>query len=248
MNRTQGGLHVFGNVLPATAEANREKGGLRYDEFLRSRGERFKSIAHLTSEQREAAIERIKSFMKSARPDGLLEAHPELLAFYAATYEQAKQLCTETIEQLSALLTKLNVVEEQADTEADSTLQDMPSVEQFELEERNEETLPEPYRTIQEHGSQAGIGAYAQAIFRQLFADGRIVELLPSLLRREDSTQHLKLPYPTLTTRREELPGRYYANPLHHAGTDYYLCNDWYESRRTYLEAWLTGVLTEDRG
>lgn len=38
INRKHGGLHVYGNVLPASKLANSQKKGLRYDEFLRAEG------------------------------------------------------------------------------------------------------------------------------------------------------------------------------------------------------------------
>jgi hypothetical protein len=244
MNRTQGGLHVFGNVLPATGAANREKGGLRYDVFLRAKGERFKSVAHLTDEQREARIAHIEAFMQAARTDGLLASHPELLAFYAAQYEQAKELCANSVEQLTALLAKLNVTEEPA-TDATATPQDVPTPEQFELEETDLDALPEPYRTIQDFGSQTNVGSYAQAIFRQLFADGRIAALLPALARREDSFTSFKLSFPALVTHRPENGGRYYATPYHYEGTEYYLCSQWYERHRAALDTWLATLVAD---
>jgi hypothetical protein len=229
MNRTQGGLHVYGNVLPATAEANREKGGLRYDVFLRDA-------------ERAERIKRIEDFIKSARTsDNLLAtAHPQLLAFYEQQYKAAKLLCANAVEQMYALLEQLHVAEVAAN-EADDALLDLPSDEQFTLEEQDTDTLPELYAAIQARGSQTGVGAYAQEVFRQLFADGRIAACLPNLLYREDSFVWLKLSFPALATQRtSENIDRYYATPLRHAGTDYYLCNHWYPKNRDYLDAWLT--------
>jgi hypothetical protein len=242
MNRTQGGLHVYGNVLPATAEANREKGGLRYDVFLRSKGPKFKSLEKLSDAERAERIKRIEDFIKSARTsDNLLAtAHPQLLAFYEQQYKAAKLLCANAVEQMYALLEQLHVAEVAAN-EADDALLDLPSDEQFTLEEQDTDTLPELYAAIQARGSQTGVGAYAQEVFRQLFADGRIAACLPNLLYREDSFVWLKLSFPALATQRtSENIDRYYATPLRHAGTDYYLCNHWYPKNRDYLDAWLT--------
>lgn len=40
INRTHGGLHLRGNVVPSTAEANQAKGGAHFAEFLRDAPER----------------------------------------------------------------------------------------------------------------------------------------------------------------------------------------------------------------
>lgn len=245
MNRTQGGLHVYGNVLPATAEANREKGGLRYDVFLRSKGPKFKSLDKLSNAERDERIKKIENFIKSARTsDNLLAtAHPQLLEFYEQQYKEAKLLCANAAEQLHALLKQLYVAEVAAN-DADVASLDLPSDEQFTLEEQDTDMLPEPYAAIQARGSQTGVGAYAQEVFRQLFADGRIAAYLPNLLYHEDSFAWLRLSFPALATQRtSENVERYYATPLRHAGTDYYLCNHWYPKNRDYLEAWLTEQL-----
>ncbi|GAA4020378.1 hypothetical protein GCM10022408_38000 [Hymenobacter fastidiosus] len=239
MNRAGGGLHVYGNVIPATPKANAEKSGLRYDAFLRSKGEKFSSIAHLTDKDREDAIGRIEEFMRNARPDGMLDPHPELLAFYKAQYEKAKELCATAAQELEVLLQKLNVADVPNPDETDDAMPDLPSTEQFELEERNTDNLPEAYRKIQECGSEMKVGAYARAVFEQLFADGRIAAFLPNLTYREDSFYAFRLSFPALITQRHLDPLRYYATPYKHDGTDYYLCSQWFERNRDDLDSWL---------
>lgn len=239
INRTSGGLHVYGNVIPSTKEANADKKGLRYDTFLRSKGEGYTSIAHLTDEDREAAIVRIESFMQKARPDGLLNPHPELLAFYQTQYEAAKTLCVQAREQLQALLEKLQLDEAPVDGDATSGLLDLPSVEQLEMEEESANNLPPTYQALQTQYQDHGIGAYAQAVFRELFADGRIAPYLDNLTYREDSFMHFNLSYPAFTTRRQDDPARYYAPAFLFGGTEYYLCSQWYERNRDHLDNWL---------
>jgi len=240
MNRTLGGLHVFGNVLPSTAEANRQKGGLPYNVFLRSKGAKFSSLAHLTDEQRENAIERISDFIQNSRTDGLLAAHPELLAFYEAQYQNAKNLCATAAQELEELLQRLNVADSPNTDEADDTTLDLPSNEQFELEERDTDNLPEAYQKIQEGGNEMKVGAYARAVFEQLFVDGRIAAFLPNLTYREDSFYDFKLSFPALVTQRQTDPIHYYASPYRYNGTEYYLCSQWYERNRDCLDSWLT--------
>lgn len=238
MNRTGGGLHVYGNVVPSTPQANAQKLGLRYDEFLRSRGDKFSSIAHLSDDEREAAIVRIEDFMQSARPDGLLDPHPELLAFYKEQYEVAKSLCAQAQEKLQALLQKLQLEEVPAETDAGQL--DLPTAEQLELEEESASDLPPAYQALQTQYENRKIGVYAQAVFRALFADGHIAQQLETLTRPDESLARFKLSFPLFTTRRQEAPARYYADAYHLNGTDYYLCNHWYERSRDYLDSWLT--------
>ncbi|NVO84494.1 HNH endonuclease signature motif containing protein [Hymenobacter terrestris] len=251
LNRVSGGLHVFGNVVPSTPKANAQKSGRRYDDFLRSKGEKFDSIAHLTDEQREAAIARIEAFMQQARPDGLLKPHPELLAFYETQYQKAKELCATGAQELEELLNKLNLAAAPLLNEAvaaDEATLDLPSVEQFELEETGADNLPEAYRQIQARSYEMNVGAYAQAVFAQLFADGTIAKFLPNLTYREDlCTFALKLSFPPLITRRQDAPTRYYATPYRHNGTEYYLCSQWYERNREPLSNWLTEMVFAQR-
>jgi hypothetical protein len=239
MNRQHGGLHVFGNVLPATPRANREKGGLRYDDFLRSKGERFGCLAHLSDEQREEAIRRIEDFLRQTPAAILLQPQPQLLSFYSRQYDAARQLCLQAGAELDELLDQLGAGQSPAESDA---AQDLPSNEQLELEEQDAlPSLPEPYATIQAQGQQTGVGAYAQAVFGQLFADGRIAHFLPNLTYREDSFAAFKLSFPALITQRTgDSTVRYYATPYRHQGTEYYLCSQWTERHRDYLDAWVT--------
>ena len=239
MNRAAGGLHVYGNVIPATQKANAEKSGLRYDTFLRSKGDKFSSIANLTDEKRAEAIDRIEKFMQEARPDGLLDSHPELLAFYEAQYQKAKDLCATAAQELQELLKKLNVTDVPIADEAGDVALDLPSTEQFELEERNTNNLPETYQKIQERGNEMNIGSFARDVFAELFADGRIAEFLPNLTYREDSFHAFRLSFPAFVTQRQIDPIHYYAAPYRHNDTDYYLCSQWYERNRDCLDSWL---------
>lgn len=178
--------------------------------------------------------------MKAFRPDGLLEAHPELLALYQAQYEAAKDLCAKGVEQVEALLEALHVAEAPTTDENDVELLDLPSEAQLALEEEVIDELPTEYQLLKDTYSQRRIGAYAQALFKQLFADGRIEPHLEHLQYREDSFYLLKMSYPALTRQRQDHPAHYYTMPYHFNGTDYYLCNDWYNDRRDRLDSWLS--------
>ena len=248
MNRASGGLHVYGNVIPSTKKANGEKSGLRYDTFMRSKGEGFTSIAHLTDEQREAAIARIEVFMGQARPNGLLDPHPELLAFYEAQYENAKALCATATQELRELLQKLSVADVPNNDETDDTddtMLDLPSAEQFELEERVMSTLPPAYARLLEQHSERQIGVFAKALFTQLFADGQIEPYLTDLQDPTYSRQQLGLYVPVLARRREMISGQYrhYTGPFIINGREYHLGREWNNGRREKLESWLTDTV-----
>lgn len=186
------------------------------------------------------AIERISNFIQNSRTDGLLAAHPELLAFYNAQYQKAKELCATATQELEELLQKLNIAEAQSPDETDRVTLDLPSTEQFEREEQESDNLPEKYREIQEQGRELNVGAYARTVFEELFADGRIGAFLPNLTYREDSFYAFKLSFPALVTQRGSDATRYYATPYRHNGTEYYLCSQWYERNREGLDSWLT--------
>lgn len=245
LNRKHGGLHVFGNVVPATRLANSQKSGTRYDEFLRSDSTKLTSLAGRTPEQREEAIKRIEDFMAAARPDQLLDSRPEMLAYYDRKYQEILTLCATTNEETAALLKQLGAMEETAESETASPDDDQlyASAEDFERDEQALVVLPAPYDRLFEEFENRKIGAFAQAVFTQLFADNRIAPYLELLQDAGYSRRQLGLYFPALA-RQRGTENKYYATPYTILnGHEYYLCNDWYRSKRTTFEDWLTGTV-----
>ena len=193
----------------------------------------------------DAVIARIEAFMRQARPDGLLDPHPELLAFYEAQYQKAKALCATAAQELRELLQKLSVADVPNDVGTDGTddtMLDLLSAEQLELEERVISTLPTVYARLLEQHSERQIGVFAKALFTQLFADGQIESYLTDLQDPTYSRRQLGLSVPALARRREMTSGRYhhYTDPFIFQGREYYLSSGWNNGRREKLESWLT--------
>lgn len=240
LNRTSGGLHMFGNLLPACRQANNEKGSLPFDVFLRSAPGRFASLNGLTPVQREANIERIEKFMETAGYQQAVAQRPELLAYYEKKYSLLQELCAATRLETDALMQRMTpaVVRPLLDEAEALPLEDDVQDEEGDLTDR----LPSAYRLIVSAPANKRIGKLAQALFRQLFADGHIAPYLSALTSREYSIRRLGLYVPVLAAQREQVSGqyRYYADPLIFEGTQYFLGTEWNNSRRAVLLDWLT--------
>ncbi len=245
LNRSYGGLHVYGNVVPALQEANSQKAGLRYDEFLNAEPGRFPSLDHLSRDERQGRIAFINTFMRQAQPNGLLDAHPVMVAFYKAKYEEVKSMVEAAVGTARALLQALQVPVADEAPDVDETTLIIPDEAQLELEEQATGSLSTAYARLFEQHRDARIGAFAQAVFAQLFADDQIAPYLDKLQNPDYSRQQLGLYHPALVHQRNATnSSKYYADPYCTPdGTDYYLCNDWYRSRRGTFEDWLTGTV-----
>lgn len=78
MNRTHCGLHLFGNVLPATRSANRRKASKHYREFLKDDPER---------------LDRIERFVKNSNYHERVEELGDLGRYCRAQYRMITGLC-----------------------------------------------------------------------------------------------------------------------------------------------------------
>lgn len=243
MNRAAGGLHVFGNVLPALPAANAQKHNLDYRAFLRSPQGRYSSLDHLSPAEREDRVRLIEAFQRKADPEGRQQTTPELLAFYARKYAEITALCAAASEEVVALLGPPATTASAPD---EAVVYDLPDEAQLLREQSDETDLPPAYQELLTRFADRPVGAFARALFQLLFADGRIGPWLERLQEAAYSRQHVGLYFPVLTRRRTEAPERYYATPLLFAGQEYYLSNDWRNERRGLLEDWLLTEVAAD--
>ena len=88
MNRTHCGLHLFGNVLPATREANRRKAAKHYRDFIED-GDR---------------LERIEAFIRSSGYWERVSVFGDLHGYCEAQYRAVNALCRVNREYLENLL------------------------------------------------------------------------------------------------------------------------------------------------
>ncbi|GAB3840315.1 HNH endonuclease [Hymenobacter jeollabukensis] len=238
LNRASGGLHRFGNLLPACRQANNEKGSLTYVEFLRSTPGRFASLGHLTTEDRETAIARIESFMEETGYRQVTSSAVLSPEYLEEKYQQVKELCALIRAEVQSM----------APPELMSSMLDSEKDEEEEVD--NEETgreedltdrLPTAYRELLAAHKKHRIGRLAQAIFAQLFADGRVAPFVQRLQEKQYSAQQLGLYVPVLATERLIIAGqpRYYTEPCVLDGIAYYLGSQWNNGRRDMLEDWL---------
>ena len=88
LNRTHCGLHLFGNVVPTTKDANRRKAGNHYRQFL----------------QDHDRIERIDGFLRESGYQERIAAFGNLQQYCEAQYRAIDTLCRVNRQYLSSLL------------------------------------------------------------------------------------------------------------------------------------------------
>ncbi len=88
LNRTHCGLHLFGNVVPSTKDANRQKAGNHYRQFL----------------QDHDRIERIDALLRESRYKERIAAFGNLRQYCEAQYRAIDTLCRVNRQYLSSLL------------------------------------------------------------------------------------------------------------------------------------------------
>ena len=88
INRTHCGLHLYGNVVPATRHANERKGGSHYREFLKDGNE----------------LERIDAFLRESGYWERVAAFGNLQSYCEAQYRAIDGLCRVNRQYLSSLL------------------------------------------------------------------------------------------------------------------------------------------------
>ena len=88
MNRTHCGLHLYGNVVPATREANRRKAGTHYRQFLQDR----------------TRLERIDAFLRASKYWEHVAGFGNLQRYCEGQYRAIDALCRVNRQYLSSLL------------------------------------------------------------------------------------------------------------------------------------------------
>lgn len=89
MNRTHCGLHLYGNVLPATTEANRRKAAKHYRDFVKKEPDRLR---------------RIESFIRQSGYWDRVSVFGDLQRYCKAQYRSIDALCRVNRQYLDSLL------------------------------------------------------------------------------------------------------------------------------------------------
>ena len=88
MNRTHCGLHLYGNVLPATRDANRRKASAHFRDFVDDRGR----------------LDRIETFFRSTGYWDRIAGFGDLQRYCEAQYRAINALCRVNRDYLASLL------------------------------------------------------------------------------------------------------------------------------------------------
>ena len=100
MNRAHCGLHLYGNVVPATKEANRRKAGKHYRDFIEDRDR----------------LERIDEFLRESGYWERVADFGDLQRYCEAQYRAIDALCRVNRKYLSSLLPPVEEADEEAET------------------------------------------------------------------------------------------------------------------------------------
>lgn len=100
-NQEACGLHMYGNLVPATRAANSAKGNKDFQTFLETdRG----CLGSLSAELRQKRIERLEAFQIASGYRETAEAIDGLQAMCAEQYERLKAICQENKATIQARL------------------------------------------------------------------------------------------------------------------------------------------------
>ena len=97
-NRAAGGLHLYGNVVPASREANASKGGKSLDEFFASDAACLRGMNAEEREMRKRKIlefQRVSGYLEKCRSLGF-----DLPEFLQTSYEEIRRLAEKRLETL----------------------------------------------------------------------------------------------------------------------------------------------------
>lgn len=100
-NKEACGLHVYGNLVPATRAANSAKAAKDFRVFLR---EPHACLEGLTAEERETRIRRLEDFRLTTGYAEKAAAIKDLPGLCAEQYERVKATCRENKEDIRARL------------------------------------------------------------------------------------------------------------------------------------------------
>ena len=211
-NKDECGLHLYGNILLVTHASNSKKGRKSVDEFLKNEPEK---------------LEKIKQFVKES---GFADIHEK--------YDQhLKQNCKLLYEQTR------KTIEEWVKNFAEA----VPLPEDKLVAQRA--PTKKICRVSLDNSSKPKIGIMAQTVLRGILEDGKVTpEEVKKMQNKEYSKEIFGINFPLLASentkkdiKKETGVERYYASPLFIRGEKWFLCSQWYEAGRPYLEKWIKG-------
>lgn len=246
-NRQYGGLNLPGNLVPCTPEANIEKSGQHYADYLTKSQKPL--ISNATPDERRTRLARIEEWRRLtgyAAAEAMVVSLQSLLPF---VYDSVKSYVEVAIDHTTATLpapapTVVPPADEAAAEAALTQLQDTlasSATDTDTADAAGSSLLPARYRSLFHSGARPG--SLACQVFEQLKADGQLASRLADLQDGTVSRRDFGLAFPALSpVRNDGNRARYYASAIRVGITDYYLSNHWYDLNAVRLEEWLGGL------
>ncbi len=128
-NRTSIGLHLYGNIIPCTAQANAAKRHLSLQEFFDSNPT---VLSHLSAEEKAEKLKKIKGFVKESKYEEKVSRIKDLATYCNAQYEMIKKLCEVNKEYIANSVGEpvIEDVEDEIEDIPQDTLALMPIIDQ----------------------------------------------------------------------------------------------------------------------
>lgn len=148
MNRTHCGLHLYGNVLPSTREANRQKSGKSYRDFVVD----------------PVRLDAIESFVRESGYWERVSVFGDIQRYCEAQYRTVDALCRVNREYLASLLP-----EDLDDGSAEPETPDSTT-------DRGDDTLPITLDPPDAEAFRVALLRSRQARIFEIYRDGRTIE------------------------------------------------------------------------
>lgn len=100
-NRKYCGLHLYGNLVPASSQANKSKGGKTFEKFLLSDS---KVLNGLDNETRMIRIEKLKQFQKQSGYLEKVEILKNISDIAESKYQHIQDYAIESLKDVKSLL------------------------------------------------------------------------------------------------------------------------------------------------
>ena len=226
-NRTGGGLHLPGNLVPCTPQANSEKGGQHYHAYLANSTQ--PEVSRLGAAERAVLLARIEEWRRLTGYVAL-EAHTTALTAtlvqHAADIKALVENLTEQAVATMAAPMPIAVADDDTDAAADARAAALDAaIPDADAQEDDSTAGPLPVAYQQLVDRNLAPGAFARAVFGQLAADNLLEAWLPRLLDVDYSRRAFRLGFPALTRQRDPA-NRYYTTSFAVGASEYHLCND----------------------
>lgn len=232
-NKTSVGLHLYGNIIPCTAQANATKRHLTLEEFFNSNQP---VLSHLSPDEKTSKLNKIRSFVGESKYEEKVARIQDLTTYCNAQYEMIKKLCEINKEYIANSIGE-PVIEDIEDENVPISVDQLITSALTDQNTLNTTCVP---KLFGKNVEDIKIQDLAKEAFTLLLERAKNSSYHQNLLAQvQDSNyckEHLLLDFPAIKkvidsnkVREERVlfgRSRYYASP--YGNNEYLLTSEWY--------------------